>query len=101
MALTETRKLRYIQRQGVWNGDTLIVEEQEKTGARVELTVHRELRKVLMNAPRTSPFILTSKSGNAYDPTKLTKDIQARLIEIGQPAGKYTTHGLRKSAASA
>jgi integrase len=81
-----------------YNGSTLVI-DQEKTGEHVELTVHRELRKLLMSAPRTCEFIVTTRSGRAYDGTRLSKDIQARLKEIGQPAGKFVLHGLRKSAA--
>jgi integrase len=83
-----------------YKGDTLVVEEQEKTGARVELTVHRELRKLLMRAPRTCNFIVTTKTGRKYSAANsLSKEIQARLVEIGQPNGKYVMHGLRKASA--
>jgi integrase len=75
-----------------YNGETLVVEEQEKTGARAELTAPRELRK-LLSAPRTSD------SGRSYDATMLSKHLQTRLKEVGQPAGKFVLHGLRKAAA--
>jgi integrase len=43
---------------------------------------------------------VTTKAGREYGAANmLSKEIRARLIKIGQPAGKYTAHGLRKSAA--
>ena len=48
---------------------------------------------------RKSEFILATPTGKRYDKGWLTKVIQARLVEIGQPNSKYTLHGLRKAAA--
>src|SRR5215472_17974307 len=43
--------------------------------------------------------VLTTPTGKPYDKGRLTKAIQARLVEIGQPKSQYTLHGLRKAAA--
>jgi integrase len=46
-----------------------------------------------------SDFILTTKTGRQFAKGDLSKAIQKRLIEIGEPKSKYTLHGLRKAAA--
>jgi integrase len=79
----------------------LMVEAQEKTGERVPIPFHRNLRVAIAKhgGRHKSDFILTTVTGRAYAKGDLTKAIQKRLIEIGEPKSKYTLHGLRKAAA--
>jgi hypothetical protein len=72
--------------------------QQEKTGERVPIRVHRDLAIALKRAPRRSKYILSTKTGRKYCKVQLSKDIRARLIAIGQLTGKYVLHGLRKAA---
>ena len=69
---------------------------QEKTGESVHVRVHRDLRKMLMSVEHRGDTILTTKRGNAFDKTTLTKAIKKRLREIGEP--ELVLHGLRKAA---
>jgi integrase len=69
---------------------------QEKTNELVVVRLHRDLLKMLMKTPRRGDTILTTKRGNAFDKTALTKAIKARLREIGEP--ELVLHGLRKAA---
>jgi integrase len=78
----------------------LMVHAQEKTGEQVPVPVHRDLLKALMKyGANNSDFILATVTGRAFSKINLTKQIQKRLIAIGEPPGKYTLHGLRKAAA--
>ena len=81
-------------------GEEWLAVEQEKTGVTVLVLLHGVLRRALMKHARAgSEFILTTPTGKRYDKGRLTKAIQKRLVEIGQPKSKYTLHGLRKAAA--
>jgi integrase len=78
----------------------LMVEAQEKTGEPVPVPMHRDFLKALMKyGANGSDFILTTKTGKQFAKGDLSKAIQKRLIEIGEPKSKYTLHGLRKAAA--
>jgi integrase len=83
------------------DGQWLMVEAQEKTGERVPIHFHRALRVAIAKhgGRHKSDFILTTVTGRRYAKGDLTKAIRKRLIEIGEPPGKYTLHGLRKAAA--
>lgn len=81
-------------------GEQWLVVEQEKTGETVPVLLHNVLRRAIMkDAKPNSDYILTTVTGRPYRKSDLTKDIQARLVQIGQPKSKYTLHGLRKAAA--
>jgi integrase len=72
---------------------------QEKTGKRIKMRVHRDLLVVLNNTPRVSDHILVNKLGKPFkSKSTLSKHVQARLVEIGEPRGKFTSHGIRHSA---
>jgi integrase len=63
------------------------------------MRVHRELLVVLNNMPRVSDHILVNKLGKPFKcKSTLSKHVQQRLVEIGQPRGRYCLHGLRHSA---
>src|SRR5262252_520257 len=79
-----------------FDGKFIIVQAQEKTGEHVPIRVHRELAAILANTERRGETILTTKRGNRFDKTALTKAIKKRLREIGEP--NLVLHGLRKSA---
>ena len=81
-----------------YDGKRLIV-TQEKTGKRIPVRVHRELLLILNNMPRVSDHILTTVTGKPIrDKSALSKAVQARLQEIGEPKGKYVLHGIRHTA---
>src|SRR5258708_39327452 len=64
----------------------LMVEAQEKTGEPVPVPVHRDFLKALMKyGANGSDFILTTKTGKQFAKGDLSKAIQKRLIEIGEP----------------
>ena len=71
---------------------------QQKTGQRVPVRVHRELAKVLADAPRAGEFILMSSHGGPYLGSSLSHAFTYRLRDIGCDPGAYTLHGLRKTA---
>jgi integrase len=77
-----------------------IMVTQEKSGKRVPVKVHRELLLVLNNMKRVSEYVLTRPSGAAYanDKSSLSKAVQRRLQQIGEPPGRYVLHGLRHAA---
>jgi integrase len=72
---------------------------QEKSGKRIKMRVHRELLVMLNNMPRVSDHILVNKVGKRFmSKSTLSKHVQARLVEIGEPRGRYVLHGLRHGA---
>jgi integrase len=71
---------------------------QQKTGQRVPVRVHRELAKVLADAPRAGGFILMSSHGGPYTGSSLSHAFAYRLRDVGCDPGAYTLHGLRKTA---
>jgi integrase len=81
------------------DGQWLMVHAQQKTGEAVPIPLHKDLRVALAKhgGRHKSEFILTTVTGRRYDPVRLSKDIRRRLIEIGEPPGRFTVHGLRKA----
>jgi integrase len=77
-----------------------IMVTQEKSGKRVPVKVHRELLLVLNNMKRVSEYVLTRPSGAPYakDKSALSKAVQRRLQQIGEPPGRFVLHGLRHAA---
>src|SRR5262249_11753251 len=71
---------------------------QEKTGTKVWVPLHRDLKALLDQTPRTSDFILNSSWGKPYASSQtLYEKIKPALKRIGE--GKYVPHGLRATAA--
>jgi integrase len=94
-------RMRWTDIEDVKDGEQWLAVVQEKTGETVPVLLHSVLRRAIMRhaRERKSEFILATPTGKRYDKGWLTKVIQARLVEIGQPKSKYTLHGLRKAAA--
>ena len=94
-------RMRWTDIEDVKGGEQGLAVVQEKTGETVPVLLHSVLRRAIMRhaRERKSEFILATPTGKRYDKGWLTKVIQARLVEIGQPKSKYTLHGLRKAAA--
>jgi integrase len=71
---------------------------QKKTGTLVDVRIHKELARVLAEAPRKHANILLDKFGTPYVDTSLTHAFLKRLRAVGIDDGQYTLHGLRKTA---
>jgi integrase len=72
---------------------------QQKTKERVSIRVHRKLLKLLEVTPRNHERMLTNRRGKPYNGDVLSREMKQTLKSID--AGRYTLHGLRKSAAVA
>jgi integrase len=70
--------------------------KQGKTGQRVWIPVHRELKKVLDKMPRTAAVMLTTERNKPWRGTYLQHKIRDAVVEAGLDG--LTLHGLRKTA---
>ena len=71
---------------------------QEKTGTKVWIPLHRDLRALLDQTPHVSEFILNSSLGRPFSSSQaLYEKIKTALIKIGERS--YVPHGLRATAA--
>jgi len=71
---------------------------QEKTGTKVWIPLHRDLRALLDQTPHVSDFILNSSLGRPFSSSQaLYEKIKTALKKIGE--GGYVPHGLRANAA--
>jgi integrase len=78
------------------DGEIFVV--QEKTGTRVWIPLHRDLRLLLDQTPHVSDFILNSSLGRSFSSSQaLYEKIKIALKKIGE--GSYVPHGLRANAA--
>jgi integrase len=68
---------------------------QQKTGAKVTLPVHPELKAELDTWNRTAVTILTDARGRPWNANKLSVTLPLALRSLGLPAG-LNVHGLRK-----
>lgn len=87
----------------LWNdcGDGQIYVMQEKTGKKVWVPMHRDLRTVLADVPRRGVNILTNTRGQPWTPdgfrTSWGKELDRPVMKELKEA-KLVFHGLRKSA---
>jgi len=72
---------------------------QQKTGARLSIPVHPDLKGLLDETPRNADTILTSKSGLPFHPRVFSRDFRDARIAAGLPDG-LSFHGLRHTAAA-
>jgi integrase len=71
---------------------------QEKTGTRVWIPLHRDLRVLLDQTPHVSDSILNSSLGRPFSSSQaLYEKIKTALRKVGE--GGYVPHGLRANAA--
>lgn len=75
---------------------TAISVVQQKTGARLWLPVHPDLKAMLDGLARRTDSILTNRSARAWTLDHLRHEIAGLMVEIGSPG--YSLHGLRKNA---
>jgi integrase len=80
-----------------FDGETIEVPVQQKTGEYVAIPCHHRLRSILSTMPRRSEFILTGERGRPYKATSLAGLIKRQLKAIG--INGYSVHGLRSNAA--
>lgn len=83
-----------------WNDirDGEILVTQEKTGTKVWIPLHRDLKALLDQTPRVGEFILNSSWGRPSSSSQsLYEKIKTALHKIGE--GSYVPHGLRATAA--
>lgn len=71
---------------------------QAKTGIRLDIPVHPELKAALDSAPRRSPIILTTPSGRPFRHTSFDKHWRRVILAAGLDGLVF--HGLRYTAAS-
>jgi integrase len=71
---------------------------QQKTGAKLVITIHRELRTVLDASPTDHITILTTAYGKPFSVKGFGQFISAAISAAGVP-GRCKAHGLRKAAA--
>lgn len=71
---------------------------QAKTGERLWVPAHPDLKTVLANIPRRSPLILTTATGRAWDAGYFTHAFHKAVVRAG--IAGYVFHGLRKTAAT-
>jgi integrase len=88
-------KMRWRQ----FDGETIEVPSQQKTGEYVSIPCHRSLRSVLATLPRRSEFILTGERGKPYKAASLAAMVRKQLHAMGIHG--YSVHGLRSNAAKA
>jgi integrase len=80
-----------------FDGETIEVPVQQKTGEYVAVPCHHRLRSILSTMPRRSEFILTGERGQPYKAASLAGLIKRQLKAIG--INGYSVHGLRSNAA--
>jgi integrase len=80
-----------------FDGTTIEVAQQQKTGAYVCIPCHQRLRKILTELPRRPEFILIGERGHEYKADTLTRLVRDQLAAIGIRG--YSVHGLRSNAA--
>lgn len=68
---------------------------QEKTGKRLWIPAHKELRAVLDRMPRTAAVICVNRQGKPWKLDHLRHEIR----DLMRPVGRFSFHGLRKAAA--
>jgi len=84
-----------------WNdfdGDGFAV-KQQKTGAKLWIACHEELRVALASWPRTAVTILTDAKGRSWDVTTFQNRMYQEIHRHVELTG-LVFHGLRKSAAA-
>lgn len=80
------------------DGSREICVTQEKTGTKVWIPLHRDLKALLDETPRVSDHILVSARGRPFATSQsLYGKIKPALKRIGE--GKHVPHGLRANAA--
>lgn len=72
---------------------------QQKTGARLSIPAHPDLRAMLDAAARKAETILTTKTGLRFHPRVFSRDFRNARIAAGLPDG-LSFHGLRHTAAA-
>jgi len=97
-------RMRWTDIEDVKGGEQWLAVVQEKTGETVPVLLHSVLRRAIMRhaRERKSEFILATPTGKRYDKGWLTKVIQARLVEIGQPKSntRYMAYARRRRSCS-
>lgn len=71
---------------------------QIKTGTRLRIRIHPELRRVLDGSPKTNISILVTSYGAAFDPNSYGMWFKTLTRKAGLPY-ECASHGLRKAAA--
>ena len=71
---------------------------QQKTGAKLIITIHRDLRTVLDASPTDHVTILTTAYGQTFSVKGFGQFVSAAITEAGLPE-RCKAHGLRKAAA--
>lgn len=78
------------------NGRLRVV--QQKTGAKLVITVHRDLRAVLDASPGEHLTILSTSYGQPFSVKGSGQFVSAAIVDAGLPT-RCKAHGLRKAAA--
>jgi len=82
--------------------DDIIVVRQSKTGQRLHIPIHRELKQILETIPRDSVYVLSNESGKPWASgfqTSFRKEL-AKLKHLPEfQDRRLVIHGLRVSAA--
>lgn len=105
-------ELRWLMEMGLYTGQRgedcvpmlwshyeagMIAVAQQKGGARLMITAHRDLRTVLGEMPRRAAVILTTRTGRPWKLDHMRHEINETVAACGFPG--YSFHGLRKNAA--
>lgn len=80
-----------------WDGKSITVAAQGKTGARVVIPALPELKAALNKLPRRAVVICTRKDGHAWKEDHFKHSFAAARAKLGLPADLHF-HGLRHSA---
>jgi integrase len=78
-------------------GDTIRV-VQQKTGAKLTITLHPSLQEILAGWPRTQAVILATEYGKAFS-VKGWGNFMSDAIRAAELPERCKAHGLRKAAA--
>jgi integrase len=70
---------------------------QDKTGEKVWIPAHVDLRSILEQLPRHSPIMLTTRSGRPFKPDHFRHEWRKAILAAG--LNGLTFHGLRHTAA--
>lgn len=78
--------------------DGRISVQQEKTGHKLQIAIHPDLRQVLDAHPSTNMTYLVTSFGKPFSPAGFGNWFKAQVRAVGLPEN-CTAHGLRKAAA--
>ena len=80
-----------------YDGEGIFV-TQQKTGTKLDLPIHPDLKSILEIAPKTNDFILLTEFGKPFTVAGYGSWINAAIRAAGLPR-ECVAHGLRKAAA--